>query len=135
VIKIFFTSMILFVIFDFIWLGFVVRRFNMEQLAEIGRFKDGQFQLMYVPAILVYFLLAAAVTFFVLPQTSADTSLVSVFLFGALMGLVLYGVYDLTNLSILKNYPIPFALADIAWGAFVVGSVSLSTWKISSLYF
>ena len=35
---------------------------------------------------------------------------------GALFGLVVYGVYDFTNYSTLRQWPFALALADVAWG-------------------
>ena len=41
------------------------------------------------------------------------------FLTGALLCLVIYGVYDFTNYSTLKDFPLKVALADAAWGSVV----------------
>jgi uncharacterized membrane protein len=37
-------------------------------------------------------------------------------LLGAVLGLVAYGTYDITNLSTLKNWSMAVTLADLAWG-------------------
>ena len=37
--------------------------------------------------------------------------------YGALFGLVVYGVYDFTNYSTLRQCPLVLTLADVAWGA------------------
>ena len=37
--------------------------------------------------------------------------------YGALFGLVVYGVYDFTNYSTLRQWPFVLTLADVAWGA------------------
>jgi uncharacterized membrane protein len=131
-IKAFGISLLAFVVLDFLWLGFVVKKFNLQQLAEIGRIENGDFSLLYLPAGLAYVFMAALVTFFVLPKIAADASWLSVFGWGALMGLLVYGVFDMTNLAILKNYPIPFLVADMAWGTFVFAIVSVITWKLSA---
>ena len=52
---------------------------------------------------------------FVLPRASSVTSAIS---WGALSGIVVFGVYDLTNLSTLRGYSMRLAFVDIAWGAF-----------------
>ena len=44
-IKQYVLALILFGVFDFIWLGYVVKDFNMRQLAEIGRIENGVFLL------------------------------------------------------------------------------------------
>jgi uncharacterized membrane protein len=131
-IKSFFISFFSFLALDFLWLGFVMKKFNLEQLAELGRIQNGNFQIQYGAASVVYILLPSAVTFFVLPKLNADSNLMTTFLWGAFMGLIIYGVYDMTNLSVLKNYPLAFSVADLAWGTFVFGLVSALTWKIAS---
>ncbi|WP_423067248.1 DUF2177 family protein [Devosia sp. CN2-171] len=40
-------------------------------------------------------------------------------LMGALLGLVAYGTYDMTNMSTLKGWSLNLALVDMAWGTFV----------------
>lgn len=123
--------MIAFVLFDSIWLGWIMKDFNLRQLASIGRFKDGKFDILLSAALPVYVLLALAVVCFVLPKAATDNPILSVALWGALMGFIVYGVFDLTNISILKDYPPLFALADVSWGIFVFAGVSVLTWKVA----
>lgn len=40
-------------------------------------------------------------------------------LMGALLGLVAYGTYDMTNMSTLRGWTLNLALVDMAWGTFV----------------
>lgn len=131
--KSFFVALIAFTVLDFAWLGFVVKDFNMRQLADIGRIENGEFKMLYIPAGLTYVLMAIAVSFFILPRIEASTPYWQTFLCGALMGLIVYGVFDMTNLAILKNYPLPFVFADIAWGCFVFGAVTLIARSIVSV--
>lgn len=128
--KQFCVASISFLVLDFLWLGFVVKSFNLRQLAEIGRIENGDFRIHYAPAILVYLLMALAVVFFVLPKIEGK-SLLEGFFWGAMMGFLIYGVYDLTNLAILKNYPIPFAVADMAWGTTAFGITATLTKYLS----
>ncbi len=129
--KQFLVAFVLFVILDLIWLGFVMKDFNMRQLADIGRIENGAFQVNYTAALIVYVLMALAIPFYVLPQLTAVDSHMKVFLTGALLGLIVYGVFDMTNLAILKNYPIPFIAPDMAWGALVYGLVTVITAKFN----
>jgi uncharacterized membrane protein len=123
--KPYWLSLILFIVLDYIWLGFVMKDFNMRQLAEIGRIENGVYQLNYTAAIITYFFMAIAVPFFVLPRVKPQDSSARVFFTGALMGLIIYGVFDMTNLAILKNYPVAFVAPDMAWGAFVFGFIAV----------
>ncbi len=43
---------------------------------------------------------------------------------GAVLGLVAYGSYDLTNQATLKVWDIRITLADIAWGVFITASAA-----------
>jgi uncharacterized membrane protein len=126
----FIVALVLFAVFDFLWLGFVMKDFNMRQLAEIGRIENGIFQMHYPAALATYFLMALAVPLYVLPKLTRQQSLLKVFFSGAILGLIIYGVFDMTNLAILKDYPLAFVAPDIAWGTFVFGLVSVLTLKL-----
>lgn len=124
--KTFALALLSFIVLDFLWLGFVVKGFNLAQLAEIGRIENGDFSILYLPAAGAYLLMALAIAAFVAPLTRGR-SRPQALLAGAAMGLIIYGIFDLTNLAILKNYPVLFAAADVAWGTVVFGIVALIT--------
>jgi len=79
----------------------------------------------WVPALLVYLLIPAGLVLFVRPLLAEQTSLGQVFAWGALFGLVLYGVYDFTNLAVLDKWTLRVTLVDLAWGTFLCGAGSL----------
>src|SRR4051812_49399666 len=114
--KAFLISLPLVLVCDIIWLGFVVKGFNLRQLETIGRIEAGNFQLLVWPAVIAYVLMAASITLFSVPRAAAASSALEAFAWGAALGLFIYGIYDMTNLAILKDYPRAFAFADIAWG-------------------
>ena len=62
----------------------------------------------------MYVLLGTGIALFVIPRAST-VSLAAAY--GALFGLVVYGVYDFTNYSTLRQWPFVLTLADVAWGA------------------
>ncbi len=45
---------------------------------------------------------------------------------GALFGLIAYGVYDLTNQATLKVWATRLSLIDMAWGALITGLAALA---------
>ncbi len=122
--KTFGLSVVAFTVLDFLWFKFVVKDFNLKELAEIGRIKNGEFDILFGPAIVTYLLMALAMAMFVVPTFMESDPWWKTFLFGAALGLIIYGIFDLTNLAILKNYPIKFMMVDMAWGTFVFGLVS-----------
>ncbi len=102
-----------FVALDGLWLGLVMKGFYRDQLAPIARLADGGFAPNWPAAIVVYVLLGAGIALLVAPRASGLASAAG---YGALLGLVVYGVYDFTNFSTLRQYPFPLALVDMAWG-------------------
>jgi len=62
------------------------------------------------PAIGVYILMSFALHYFVIKQSRSVYD-------AALLGLVIYGVFDLTNAALFKKYKFLPALVDMAWGA------------------
>ncbi|MGB9144046.1 MAG: DUF2177 family protein, partial [Aestuariivirga sp.] len=43
---------------------------------------------------------------------------------GAALGLVAYGTYDLTNLSVVEGFNLRIALIDLLWGTFLSGTAA-----------
>lgn len=44
--------------------------------------------------------------------------------YGAVLGLVAYAAYDLSNLSTLKGWPVTLSLVDMIWGTVLTGAAS-----------
>jgi len=75
-------------------------------------------------SVLVYLLIPLGIVLFALPRTSAESPLLSGLLWGFLYGVTLYGVYDMTNLSVLEKWPVTLALVDIVWGGVICSIVT-----------
>lgn len=56
------------------------------------------------------------------------------FLYGALLGFVMYAFYDLTNLATLKDYSWSLTLVDTLWGTLLVGIVTSVMFYITTLF-
>ncbi|KTC96158.1 DUF2177 family protein [Legionella erythra] len=123
--KLFFTALITFILLDMVWLGLIAKPLYFHHYREWLRLSDGQLQPVWWAAIIVYLLLAAGIVFFVVPL-SAD-QLLHAAGFGALLGLITYGVYDLTCIAILKNWPVSISLMDWLWGIFLCAASALVT--------
>ena len=103
-----------FMVLDALWLGVVMKHFYREQLAPIVRLANGGIAPNWPAAFVVYVLLGIGIAVFVVPRAPTVSSAAA---FGALFGLVVYGVYDFTNYSTLRQWPFVLTLADTAWGA------------------
>lgn len=114
--KPFLTLLILIPILDYIWLGHVTVNMYVTGLASLGRIENGAFVPVIWPAVLVYVFLAWGACTFVLPKASLTEPWWRHFMWGGIFGLIVYGVYDFSNYSTLKDWPVMLCWADIAWG-------------------
>jgi uncharacterized membrane protein len=103
-----------FMVLDALWLGLLMKNFYRNQLAPIVRLADGGIAPNWPAAFVVYVLLGTGIALFVIPR-APTVSLAAVY--GVLFGLVVYGVYDFTNYSTLRQWPFVLTMADVAWGA------------------
>ena len=120
-IKPFIISGVIFLILDICWLFFANKKIYKSNIGNLmGDFK-------IIPAIIFYIIYLGALTFFVLMPGLEKNSITYVLLSGALLGLVCYSTYDLTNLASIKDWSLMVTIIDIIWGTFVSSlSASLS---------
>ena len=78
-----------------------------------------------LPALLCYVVLFIGITVYALPlawrdvRDNSENVWWASFKYGGLFGLVVYGVFNLTNLAIFTEYRWKVALIDMSWGIFV----------------
>jgi uncharacterized membrane protein len=113
--KLFSAGIVVFLIVDAVWLGFVAKKFYDRELGAFSR------TVRLLPAVLVYILLVAGNILLVEPRASGSP--LTGLLFGALYGLCTYGTYDLTNFALFKDWSLIMTVADMAWGMVVQGIV------------
>ncbi|KPF44465.1 DUF2177 family protein [Rhizobium sp. G187] len=114
---------------DYIWLtrlaiGFYRQNIGDLLLATPNFAAAGIFYLFYVVG-LVYFA--------VLPAVTAQ-SIVTAVVNGALLGLLAYGTYDMTNLATLKGWSLSVSIVDMAWGAFLSATASAAGYWVVSRF-
>lgn len=109
---------------DYVWLARIASRFYLSQLGTIARTENGVFSPVLWPAGVVYVCLALGVVLLALPRVEAGGSWVAAFVWGGVLGFVVYGVYDMTNLSLVDRWPLWMSFVDMAWGTFLCGTVT-----------
>ena len=122
------TALVFFAL-DFLWLtriaiGFYRQHIGTLLLATPNFAPAGIFYLFYVIG-LVYFA--------VMPAVSAGSLMTAIFN-GALLGLLAYGTYDMTNLATLKGWSLQVSLVDMAWGAFLSATASAAGYYVVSRF-
>ena len=101
---------------DFLFLGVVAKDFFTSQVGNmLGEIK-------LVPAVLFYLLYVAGVVIFVSGGQGATWQ--STLLYGALFGFFCYATFELTSMSMLKNWSWAVVVVDVAWGSFVTAVAS-----------
>lgn len=79
-------------------------------------------------ALLAWLLMYIGLWVFVLPLIRGG-SLLNALAYGALFGICLYGLYELTNYAIFPNWQLPLVIIDTAWGgALCAGMAGLLWW-------
>jgi len=112
--KIFVVSFVVLAVLDFLWLGVVMSKFYNVELGSLARRAGDSLAPHWPSVILVYFLMALGLSMFVVSASVGQPA--SAALRGALFGLVVYGIYDLTNFGTLIGWSIKLTVVDILWG-------------------
>jgi uncharacterized membrane protein len=119
-IILYFITLAVFFAIDMIWLGVVAKGFYRRQLGYLMTP-----QVKWAAAILFYLLfIVGLLVFAVRPALLGGRPLTALGL-GALLGLISYATYDLTNLATIKDWPLLVTVIDLIWGTVLGGSVSL----------
>ena len=117
--KLYALTVPVFFIIDLIWLGVIAKGFYQKNLSFIL-----SPQVNWPAAILFYLLYIAGILIFaVVPAVSRD-SWQHAMLYGALFGFFTYMTYELTNLALLKNWPLNIVVVDIIWGVVLCAAVA-----------
>ncbi|MGW8195705.1 MAG: DUF2177 family protein [Desulforhopalus sp.] len=108
-------------LFDYIWLGIVCRKFIISEFGSLVNVVDGSIRINLTAGLLAWFFIALGCFIFAVnPAESLSGALLS----GAVFGCLVYAIYDLTNLTFIVGYPLKFIFVDIAWGTVLCGIIS-----------
>jgi uncharacterized membrane protein len=116
---------ILLLIIDSIW----VIGANSIHKNVVNKVQKSPLEVNLIAAVLFYVLASFGYILFI-RKLAKDAK--SAFLYGFMLGLLMYGTFDLTNKAIFVNYPWTYTLADMTWGSLVFGIVSAIVFNISN---
>lgn len=111
---------------DLLWLRYVGQGFYRERLGDM---LAEDFRL--APAVAFYVLYIAGIVVFALQPALAAGSWRTALGYGALLGLVAYSTYDLTNLATLRHWSISVSILDILWGAVVSATAAVTAFGVT----
>jgi uncharacterized membrane protein len=117
-----FLSAVILVLLDSIYLKLISGFFNKQVKAVQG----SKLQLNLTAAVMTYILLILGLNYFIIQPKRSVTD-------AACLGFVIYGVYEFTNLSLLKNWLPLTAVIDTVWGATLFALTTAITYKLKKM--
>ena len=106
---------------DSVWLFTMSKRFYQ---ARIGSLLADSPRL--APAVVFYLIYALGASILVVVRgVDNNSGFLEIFLLGALLGLMAYATYDLTNEATLLEWPVIVTIVDLIWGSLLTGVVSI----------
>jgi len=117
----YFATSVVFLGLDAVWLSQVALGLYRR---EIGGLLLDQPNLPV--AGLFYLLFVAGIVLLVVQPAASNGGWTAALWMGAVLGLVAYGTYDITNLSTLRGWSLTIAAVDLAWGVVVTAVASIA---------
>jgi len=118
-----------FLVIDLFWLNVAAKEFYRRALADYL-----SPQANVAPGLLLYALLVAGLTYFVILPAQKDKNMPLALMRSAFLGIICYATYDLTNLAIARNWPVSVTIIDIIWGAVLMMSTTAITLILMQKY-
>ena len=114
--KIYLIVLVVFLVLDLPMFGIVNRQMYENQLKKINGSNKIRNNRILPAAIVAYFFLVVGLYYFAVKEKSVYN--------GALFGLVVYGVYNFTNLATISKYGIMESVVDTLWGTILCAAVT-----------
>ncbi len=125
----FIITLLIFGAIDFLWLGVIAKNLYQQKLGFVMTDKVN-----WVAASIFYLMYIGGILYFVIfPDLDNDDWQATLFK-GAILGILCYGTYDLTNMATIKNWSYEIVIIDIIWGAFLTGLTSALSFVITQKF-
>ncbi len=120
------STAVVFLVLDAIWLTTMADRLYRPAMGSImlERFA-------LAPAVAFYLIYVAGVVVFAVAPALQSGRWVTALGYGAMLGLMAYATYDLTNQATLKNWSWTVTIADLCWGTFVTAVSAAAAARIT----
>lgn len=114
------ATAIVFLGLDFFWLT-GSSKFYRSRIGELLLDRPN-----FIAAAAFYLIYVTGVSYFaVMPAVSSGRWTIAL-VSGALLGLVAFGTYDMTNMATIKGWSLEVSLVDMAWGVFITTASALA---------
>lgn len=116
-----------FFVIDMAWLGFFARSFYKAKLGFILSDKVN-----WPAAIIFYLIYIGGILFFAVLPALLEQNWMLALINGAVLGMLCYATYDLTNMATIDKWPLVVVIVDIIWGIVLTGGVATITYFIGN---
>lgn len=113
---------VIFVILDGLYLNLIQKYFN----KQIKSIQGTDIKINYTAAAITYIFLIFGLNYFIIQKHKSIKE-------AALLGLVIYAVYEFTNLSLFTNWSVLTVLIDTTWGAVLFALTTAIVYKITGV--
>jgi uncharacterized membrane protein len=117
--SIYFLFLVSFVAVDMLWLLVIAKKIYQDEMGNLMASEPN-----LVAGFAFYVLYAIGVCVFVIMPALSKQSWFDAVLYGAMFGFFCYMTYNLTNLSVVRDFPMRLVFIDMAWGTLVTAVVS-----------
>lgn len=117
------VSAIVLIVIDSVYLNLMKGYFE----NQVKKVQGTNIKLNFVGAAICYVFLVVGLNYFIIkPHRSVQDAF--------LLGLVIYGVYETTNLALFSNWSILTVLLDTLWGGLLFGITTAIIYKIKHIF-
>lgn len=122
--TVYFTFLVTLVVIDLIWLLGIAKNLYRDDMGSLMATEP-----KLLAGLGFYLLYALGTAIFVIVPALSKQSWIYAAQYGALFGFFCYMTYDLTNLAVVRDFPVRLAFVDMAWGSLVTAfSATIAYW-------
>ena len=114
---------ILFVVLDGFYLNFVKDYFN----SQVKKIQGTPIKINLIYTAITYVFLIFGLNYFIIQKHRPVKD-------AALLGLVIYGVYEFTNISLFSNWSLLTVIMDTTWGTILYSFTTFLVYKIMGIF-
>ena len=113
---------IVFVVLDGFYLNLTKNYFN----KQVKLIQGSDIKINFIAVAITYIFLIYGLNYFIIQRNKSVKD-------AALLGLIIYAVYEFTNLSIFTNWALLSTLIDTTWGALLFGLTTAIVYKMEDI--
>lgn len=126
--KMVFCLMVVMLLLDFIYLSLIKNSYG----SMVTNIQKSKMELNIYYAVVVYFILIVGIYYFIIKdRDKSNKSKSELSQRAGILGVVIYGTFDFTNLAVFSNYELGLGVLDTIWGGILF---SLTTYFSLSIF-